>query len=202
MPTPWIDRIRSTGQLRIYLDSSLGSGWRSIVDGAITSFNAISGRERLAVQLSPVTASPAGSGADVGVYTIDGNTTFRFDGTDYPVSLPGSAMQGTTKLVIVGSSVEKAFVYLPAGPLGNTPRGRRAVGNGVRSVIAFHELVHCCGLSNADHGSRAFHGTPSFDSGRTAADDRLSVGSGRHRVVMPPLTLDSDTCRLIRTNWS
>jgi hypothetical protein len=207
MPTPWIDSVRSTGQLEVYIDNALGTGWRQVVSDAIRSFNTIATRDRLGVQFTVVTTAPgntAGAGADVAVRTINGSGSFRFEGTDYPVNLAGSGMHGLTMQVKYASPlrVAKAFVYLPLNPLGNTPRGQRPAGTGVRLVIAFHELVHACGLSNDDHGSAAFHGTPSFDYGRTAADDRIVVGSGRKRIVMPPLVLSGETRRLIRDNWS
>jgi hypothetical protein len=112
-------------------------------------------------------------------------------------------MHGHTFLAQRDGGIEKAFIFLPAQPRVNTPRGVRAVGENVMKVIAVHELVHACGLENSDHAlDDLFQANPQVDPGTTAAQDRVRIQHGRRTRYMPPLVLGGGTIRSIRTLWT
>ena len=197
MPDPWKESVRSTGTLRVKCDDSMVGDWAAVVGDAITAFNAIGAQENLGVQL--VAEAEAGN-ANVIVWNIDGVRATEFQGTTYQRNLPGTASAGRTSLYSISGRVQMAHVFLPATP--GQYASTRALGRPVRMFIAFHELVHCCGLHNSDHGHLAFHGTPSVTRGQTGAEDRISVQSGGQYVHMPPVQISTETARNIRQNWA
>lgn len=79
--------------------------------------------------------------------------------------------------------------------------GRLTVFPG-ETVIAVHEIVHACGLSNAEHSTDdLFQGFPQVDPGDNAAGDRVRIQSGRSMPWMPPLVLAANTVRRIKSVW-
>ena len=96
-----------------------------------------------------------------------------------------------------------------AGPVGQ--QKERPVGDGVRLFIAVHELIHSCGLSNADHTPGAepdfFIGQPQPAEGATPQQDKLRIHLGPTVKLpadppAPPLFLTERTARLIRSVWT
>ena len=70
-------------------------------------------------------------------------------------------------------------------------------------VIAVHELVHACGLADADHSTDdLFQANPQVDPGDAAQGDRVRVETGGRMRWMPPLVLSGSTVRRIRTLWA
>lgn len=197
MPMRWKEQVRSSGMLKVHCDQQIVGDWAQVVNDAMTSFNSISSRESLGVTF---VSEPEVAPANVIVWTVSGSRSTVFDGTTYQVNLPASASSGHTSLYSIAGRIQMAHVFLPATP-GQYPHVR-GLGRPVRLVLAFHELVHCCGLHNSDHGTLAFHGTPSATRGQTASEDRVSVRAGGRYVHMPPLVVSSETCRAIQNNWS
>ena len=115
----------------------------------------------------------------------------------------GRALQGSTRLISrPNGPIEKAFMFLPSQPMINTPRGQRATGGGVMKVIAFHELIHGCGLHNNDHTpDDVFNGFPSADPGRTAAQDRIQITVNGQYRFMPPILFSAITAGKIGPLW-
>ena len=119
-------------------------------------------------------------GANVNFDIGSGTMNFTVLGNDLSVNVDGSGMHGHTQLAKTPNSqtnaqeVVKAFTYVPATPMINSgPAGRqvrRGAGDGIKLVIAVHELVHACGLSNSDHSPSndpdIFIGQPQPDPGR------------------------------------
>ena len=196
MATPWVDSVRTTGTLRIHRVRPMVGDWYQVTGAAIDEFNVISAREHLGVSL---TDEPDQSNANVFVRTLNGQHTISYRGHIHQVNLPGNALAGQTSLISVGGKVETAQIFLPAAP--GRHRRIRQVGRPVRLVIAFHELIHACGLSNSDHGDLAFHGTPSVTRARRASDDTVTVLSAGNYVHMPPLKISNETCWRILLNW-
>lgn len=197
MPRPWNDTVRASGTLRIHCTQQMVGDWQNVVSDAIAAFNAISARQSLGVTFTDEADQDR---ANVVVWTVSGAHSTVFRGTTYQINLPGNASAGHTSLYSIAGKNEMAHVFLPATP-GQYSQ-TRALGRPVRLVIAFHELIHCCGLHNNDHGDLAFHGTPSATRGGTASDDRVSVRSGGRYVHMPPLVISAQTARNIQNTWA
>jgi hypothetical protein len=67
-------------------------------------------------------------------------------------------------------------------------------------VIAAHELLHACGLEDADHSSDLFQASPRVNPGDGAAGDKVLIGMGPKS--MPPLLLDGVTAKNIKDLWA
>ncbi len=203
MADPWLDSVKRSGRLSVYAGASLRGTWATAFRDAISGFNGLSRAHRLGVTLSASSDPPPDSGgAHVGVEAANGRISFTYARTRASDVLNGSRMHGRTFLFVVGGKVEKAAVFLPSTPLVNTPRGRRPVGAFVMKFIAVHELVHACGLTDADHSKDdLFHGSPHVDHGDTPLLDKVRIDFRGRRIVMPPLILSSSVGR-IRGVWA
>jgi len=202
MITPWIDNVRRRRRLYIY-KSSLHQRWSRIYQQCIDEFNQLSTQHHLNVTFVNSNNSPtAGGGADVWVRTANGAVSFSYGGASKNTHFNGNGLHGYTGQIKrrMGSRlrIEKAYIFLPSNPQINTPNGVRNVGEGVMKVILVHELVHACGLTNADHTPNGlFNGYPFVDYGNTPEEDKVVVQGRR----MPPLFLSSTTVNKIKTLW-
>jgi hypothetical protein len=206
MAKTWHESVRGRGELRVYPGPTLRGDWTATFELALRRFNELAKQHGLGVRLVATKEAPGqhpGQGADVQVDAGDGQVSATYAGATITRTVSGSIMHGNSPLVEIDGKLEKVFVLVPANPLINTPRGSRPVGPGVKLVILVHELVHACGLTNAEHGTAdLFHGSPQPDYGRTAAEDRLSVTVGKDRILMPPLRLTGQTAGRIRALWT
>jgi hypothetical protein len=198
MGTSWISSVKQRRSLSLYVTAA--GIWTDVLREAIADFN----RLRVGVTLRTSGDAPTdGGGADVAVSSGDGSIRASYGGATDSGSFDGSTLHGKTLLFSGGGGIEKAFVFLPARPLINTPQGQRAVGSGVMKVIAAHEFVHACGLSNADHSNDdLFMGYPSVDYGSASAQDRVTVSAGGRTIRMPPLVLSRATVSKIGGLWT
>ncbi|MGD9561503.1 MAG: hypothetical protein AB7F88_04970 [Pyrinomonadaceae bacterium] len=221
MPTPWMDAVKRTKQLTVFPTARVAQGpWGAIFTQAMQEFNRISAEMNIGVTLvrsdDPPEANGFG-GANVSFDVGNGAMNFTVLGNDLSVSVAGSSMHGHTQLAkspnARTSSLEviKAFTFVPATPMlyAGPPRRpvRRGAGNGIKLVIAVHELVHACGLSNADHSPGAepdiFIGQPQPVPGSRPEDDKLLLRIvAPNNIFAPPNFLTGRTAGLIRTNWS
>ena len=80
----------------------------------------------------------------------------------------------------------------------------------MKLLIAVHELIHVCGLSNADHTPGTdpdfFIGQPQPSSASDAKGDKLAIRIAPTVKLpfdppAPPLFLTERTARLIRSVW-
>lgn len=172
---------------------------------SLSEFNRLSRQNRLGVTLTFSRQAPAArgsGGADVAVSAASGAVSVTYAGASHRIAIDGSLMHGRTLQFQVNGKIEKAFVFVPSRPLVHTPRGRRAVGVNVMKLIAVHEFVHACGLSNGDHSTDdLFQGSPQVDPGSTSSRDRVRIQAGGRMSWMPPLILSSGTAGHIRRIW-
>lgn len=206
MAITWNRSVKGTGKLTVYADPSLKQGsWGAVFAACMREFNQLAKAHKFGVTLEASTEPPVpgGGGADVAVAAANGQIDFDYDGVREKIAFDGAHMHGRTRQVQRDDSMEKAYIYLPAQPLINTPNGRRPVGPGVLTLIGVHEFVHACGLTNAEHtADDLFQGVPNVDSGQNAARDRVMGRRGKQTVWMPPLFLSAETARRIKDNWS
>lgn len=203
MASQWTSSVRQTHQLKYYLNSITGL-WLTAIRDAISEFNTLSATHNLGVTYTQSTTAPSDSGgADISISTGNGSMSFSYSGT-HTTTVNGRALQGSTLLISrQGGPVEKAFMFLPNQPVINTPSGQRPTGQGVMKVIALHELIHGCGLHNADHtADDVFNGFPSTNPGRTAAQDRIQITVGGQYRSMPPIIFSGTTAIKISRLWN
>lgn len=197
MAIPWNESVRTAGRLRVHATRSLrNGGWQAVVQQAIRDFNRLSRTHHLRVTLS---ATDSASEAEVIVKAVAQAIDETYDGVAIRHAFDGTRLHGHTSLVNRDGALERALVFLPSMPQVNTPSGVREVGPGVKRLIAVHELVHACGLSNDDHSSDdLFAAYPTVDPGTRPDGDRVRVS---YSVRMPPLVLGVPTIAKVRENW-
>jgi hypothetical protein len=200
MPTQWTNTIRQTGQLTVKFNAQIrNSTWGNVAQRSITQFNRLSQRHRLGVKLKATTTATA----NVLVSFVNGTASFSSGNTRHNVSLAGNRLHGRTVKLSRSSRIFQAYVFLPSNPQIQTPSVPRGVGDGVKLVIAVHEFIHCCGLSDSDHTSDdLFAAYPSTSLGNTSQRDRVVVQpSGGRQRTMPPLFLGATTISRLRVLW-
>jgi hypothetical protein len=206
MAHKWNDKVRKTGRLLVYADPTIRKGiWGSLIDASIREFNQLSKQHKFDVTLQETDEPPipGRGGADVLVAAASGQIDFKYDGIEEQIAFDGTRMHGKTRQIRSDDGMEKAYVYLPAQPMINTPSGRRAVGPAIMKLIAVHEFVHACGLVDAEHTTEdLFQGNPNVDYGQNAARDRAMGTRANQTVWMPPLFLSAATARRIKDNWA
>ena len=216
MSDPWIDKVRKAGELSVYASEATRSGhWGPILEQAIKEFNLLAAAKSLGVKFATSDKPPdpdTGAGANVSFESASGEVSFKALGETFSLKVNGTALAGDTQLVKLApdsgpQQVMRAFIFVPASPQISTPKGRRLAGDGVKLHIAVHELVHACGLSNADHSKGGdpdiFFGFPQAQAGKTPAEDKLNLGGVYPNVILsPPIAMSAKTVEAIRANWS
>ncbi len=203
MAMPWTSAIKRKKQLAVYTGSSLGS-WAGILKDVIREFNSLSRKYQLGVTLIESSNPPTDTGgADISIQSANGAVSFSYGGVTKPGSFSGIQMHGLTLLFSRDGFIEKAAVFLPSHPQVNTPNGLRAVGPNVMKLIAIHELVHACGLTNNEHSpSDLFQANPQVYPGDTAAGDKVMIQTGGKVTGMPPFVLSSQTANHVKRLWT
>jgi hypothetical protein len=118
---------------------------------------------------------------------------------------PGNGLHGNAEITpaVDGdrSWIDSIKILLPATPRINPDDSKsRLVGDGIRLYLLVHELVHCVGLTNADHtGGDVFSDKVQLISGKSAADDKVQFDA-RHQA-MPPILFDDKTITKIQGAW-
>jgi hypothetical protein len=164
MPDPWEKGVQQTHRLTVFATPAFlrSPVWgRRIFDDLINEFNRLAAANLLGVRMeqSQTAPDPAGPGANVSMDISHGPCAF-FDEHGKPTTgfldvASGPKARGKCFSVALTDSFTRlirAFIFLPANPqmdLGRT------VGPRVLKALAFHELLHACGLHNEDpgHGS-------------------------------------------------
>ena len=202
MAYPWATAIRRTGQLLVYL-GAVPSGWSTVIREAVENFNALSKKYSLGVVLAESDKPPnVKGGANVSVQTANGAISYRFEDIVLKDSLSGAILHGRTKLIARDGFNEQAAVFLPQNPQISTPNALRPVGPAVKKIIAIHELIHACGLTDAEHRSDdVFNGNPNVEAGDTATGDRVVITVAGKKHAMPPPLLSGPTANTIRRLW-
>jgi hypothetical protein len=196
-----MDSIKSTRKLSVYRGSSATGGkWGVAIRQAVKGFNKLSRQKRIGVRL---VLTRNRSGANVEVAVAGGSISCSHGGTTMSDRFDSRKIHGLTFSFSRKGRIEKAFVFLPRMPQVNTPSGKRAVGPGVKFIIAIHEFCHACGLSEKDHSKNdLFCPNPTVDYGtRGPRADRVIIVIGKRTIRMPPPVLSKDTAKLIRNLW-
>ena len=181
MPTPWLKRIRDTGQLTVF---NKGGMWADSVNAAITTFNT------LPFDVEFVAAKDEKSANVVVIlahgpqkYEREGNTIdtggFRFD-----------QFQGVT-YTLKDTSLNAIFfaaIFLP----GKLPKPAK----GQKEVMIVHEFIHACGVP--EHETTPDGGIM-YDI-MVPSNGGLQEGSKKGKP-MPPIRVGPQTLSRVESVW-
>jgi len=224
---PWLDAIKKSKQLTIYFHDSLGrTGWDKVFKDAILEFNKLSSSHKLGVTF---VQEKVQKNANVEAQAARGSFEFEFlpNIKKHTIIFDGSTVHGLCKPVLIGASdkakvvqwnLAKAFIIVPAAPSDKSVSKSRTAGDGVRLVIAVHEMLHACGLIHDDeHSVDDVFCWPGLRMGDKPSEDRLTtLGEtytfkgkpgepprvGRRKTDMPPVFLKNQTADKIRKLWA
>lgn len=195
MGKPWMSSVKDTGELTVYNNLTSGA-WVHVFKAALQAFNGL----KLAVKLKESKDKQA---AHVVMGVASGSAAFAYDGDTFTGQLDGKRLHGLTLLIARDGQLEKAAVFLPSDPQ-SSPRfkqGRTIVDRAtpdMLKVIAVHELIHACGLENADHAQEGVFGFPLAPDGK----GKLIVPQqGQSRRAMPPIFVAQATVGKVANLW-
>ena len=176
---PWPDRIRRTGELKVFPGSSFtGSVWAADFDKAIATINQLL-KDKVGIAFKKADQE---AGSDIVAETVS-----------------GSGLHGKSELAVIGSGDRERLgsvkMRVPATP----QIGQVAAGQPVRLHILVHELVHCIGLTNCAHSKDdVFIARPVISVGGTVGGKVLPLdGSGS----IPAPKLGANTITKIKKAW-
>lgn len=183
MPTPWLKRIASTGQLTVF---NKAGAWKDSVDKAIGSFNS----RAFGVTL---VAGKKESSADIVVLLAHGPEKYKHgpDTTETTEDFTVERLHGETRTLIDDrlNAIFFAAVFLP----GKNKKPTK----GQKEVIIVHEFIHACGVE--EHETTSTGGimydimTPSGDGLKEATPD------GKE---MPPIRVGPKTLCRMQMLWA
>lgn len=219
MATSWIESVRNTHQLTIFPGASIMAGpWRAPFLAMIQEFNKQSAALNLGVTVAQSATPPdpnGQGGANVQMEAVSGVFSFTVSGATLSGTLGGKSASGLTKhLISVFSQrtpagptevrrIINALIAVPATPQTLSGDKSRLVGDGVLLCVAFHELLHACGLANSDHGGNdIFFGSPQLRTATRAKDDKITAGKSDTDPQMPPIVVGPQTAARVRALWT
>jgi len=181
MPTPWLKRIRGTGQLKVF---NKAGTWADAVHGAIALFNSLPFKVQLIAEKQEKSANVVlllASGAQQYNYYGD---TVATDG-----SFKGERLHGDTHTLIDANKNEVFFaaVFLP-GKIKPTKRQKE--------VVLVHEFIHACGVE--EHDSLGIM----FAQMAEADDGLIEYLHDKDAKAMPPIRVGPQTLCRMQTIWS
>jgi hypothetical protein len=200
---PWVDEVRRTRELLIFRGRSVQSAWQRPLERAVHHLNVLSQRMGFGVRFALTDQAPPEdslSGANVQL-EIGTSATVRLMGLPVSATVGAAGVHGRiVPLLRPGrrSGLTKALILLPPRPQS----GGRAAGDGVRLVIAAHELVHAAGF--LDHSSYSDNDlmneflTISSGGRSRPQDDTLETQNNRG---MPPIWISANTASALQRLW-
>jgi hypothetical protein len=181
MPTPWLNRIRETGQLTVF---NKGGVWADSVNAAITTFNTLPFDVELVAEKDEKSANVVvilANGPQQ--YTREGYTvdtgSFKFD------QFEGLTRTLTDKRL---NAIFFAVIFLP----GKLPKPAR----GQKEVMIVHEFIHACGVP--EHETTP-NGGIMYDI-MVPSNGGLQEGS-KQAPPMPPIRVGPQTLSRVESVW-
>jgi hypothetical protein len=182
MPTPWLKRIRETGQLTVF---NKGGAWVNSVNAAITTFNTlpfsvglVAAKEEKSANVVVILANAPQH------YTRDGKTVK----TDASFEFNQFHGQTTTLTDERLNAIFFAVIFLP----GKLPKPAK----GQKEVMIVHEFIHACGVD--EHET-----TP---NGGIMYDIMVPSNGGLQEATkqgepMPPIRVGPQTLSRVQSVW-
>ena len=179
MPTPWLKRIRETGQLTVF---NKGGVWSDSVQAAVATFNTLPFDVELVATKDEKSANVVvilANGPQQ--YVREGNTIqpgagFRFDQfTGDTVTLKDERL----------NAIFFAAIFLP-GKLAKPTQGQK-------QVMIVHEFIHACGVPEHE-------GTGIMYDVMVTSNGGLQEGD-KQGAPMPPIRVGPKTLSRVESVW-
>lgn len=196
MPTPWLKRIRETGQLSVH---TIAGAWAAAVDKSVVTFNGLGFPVRLVNEKEENKANivvKLSSGPDSYKHYVDVAAT----GSDFDAS----RLHGLTSTLTDSNDRKKKYeiffaaIFLP---------GKAQATNGQKEVILVHEFIHACGLDggmpdgsknkNQDHDSIGIM----FAQMAKEGDGLIEYLHDKGAKAMPPIRVGPQTICKTQMIW-
>jgi hypothetical protein len=182
MPTPWLKRIRETGQLTVF---NKGGAWVNSVNAAITTFNTLP----FSVEL---VAEKEEKSANVVVILANGPQHYTREGhtvqTDASFKLNQFHGLTITLTDMRLSAIFFAVIFLP----GKLPKPAK----GQKEVVIVHEFIHACGV--LEHETTPDGGIM-YDI-MVPSNGGMQEGS-KQAKPMPPIRVGPQTLSRVESVW-
>ena len=179
MPTPWLKRIRETGQLTVF---NKGGMWADSVNVAIKTFNL------LPFENIELVAEKNEKSANVVVVLANGPTSYTRDGytTQPGPDFKADKYEGDTRTLIDGrlKAIFFAAIFLP---------GKVQLTKGQKEAVIVHEFIHACGVPE--------HEATGIMNGYMEPSNGGLKEWGVQAPPMPPIRLGSLTLNRVESVW-
>jgi hypothetical protein len=186
IPVAWPASVIDKHVLNVsYTKTLAAGGWFVALDAAIAFLNDYLKQRKVAL-----TYVKTGEGTDGHVV---------FDTT------PGNGVHGKAELNIGGSGdreyLKQITIRLPATPrISATDPKARVVGDGIKTCILVHEMIHGLGLPNKKHtAADVFSGEFQLLPGTSPAADKMQRDA--RSQAMPPPFINGETLLKIKAMW-
>jgi hypothetical protein len=185
---PWPSKIVSGKQLTIALSGSLpANGWLTALTSAIEFFNGEMARNKIALSFEQTEKAARAHVVMEGV--------------------PGNGIHGNAELGLTGRIRGKEYlanvtIKVPATPRVSQrdPRARIA-GDGVKTCILVHEMIHGLGLDNFQHTpGDVFSKEFQLIEGSGPSLDKVQWDASS--PSMPPPVINGVTLKKIKSVWT
>lgn len=192
MPTPWLKRIKRTGQLTVH---NRAGDWSPAVNAAIATFNGLA----LGVRLVSESDEKA---ANIVVKLSNGKESYQYYGDTAKADFDAEQFHGQASTLVDKKRMEIFFavIFLPGKVKNATFRQKE--------VITVHELIHACGLNgllsnggkdpNDDHDSVGIM----FPQMKVAGDGLIEYLHDKEVQPMTPIRIGAQTRSKVSTLWS
>ena len=180
MPTPWLKRIRETGQLAVF---NKGGVWADSVNAAIKTFNSLP----FSVEL---VAEKEEKSANVVVILANGPQQYKREGhtVQTDASFKFDQFHGLT-ITLTDTRLNAIFfaaIFLP----GKLPK---SLTKGQKEVVIVHEFIHACGVPE--------HEATGIMNGYMEPSNGGLKEWGVQAPPMPPIRLGSLTLNRVESVW-
>jgi hypothetical protein len=179
MPTPWLKRIRDTGQLTVF---NKGGAWADSVTTAIATFNAlpfpvelVAGKDEKSANVVVILANGPQQYTREG-YTVQPDARFQFD------QFTGETITLTDKRL---NAMFFAVSFLP----GKLPKP----SEGQKCVMIVHEFIHACGVPEHERTGIMYDIMVPSNGGLQEGDKQAKP--------MPPIRVGPATLERVNRVW-
>jgi len=182
MPTPWLNRIRETGQLTVF---NKGGAWINSINAAIRTFNTLPFSVKLVAAKEEKSANVVVILAHAPQhYTRDGTTVDTDRGYNFD-QFQGDTETFTEKRL---NAIFFAVIFLP-GKLHKPSAGQK-------EVMIVHEFIHACGV---DEHETTPHGGIMYDI-MVPSGEGLKEATNEGET-MPPIRVGPQTLSRVQSVW-
>jgi hypothetical protein len=193
MPTPWLKRIRETGQLKVF---NKAGAWSHAVDKALSTFNTLSFPVKLVAETKEERSADI-----VVILSATGKETYKHYGDEVTVDFPADLLHGKTKTLADHKPLQVFFaaIFLPGKV--------KDVTNDQKLAMTVHEFIHACGLDGGQ-GDGTYNRNQDHDSEGIMYDIMSIEGAGiiensrpKGAKAMPPIRVGGKTRCRIQSIW-